>query len=199
MSAETNGDARKDALKSGVYYTTGEVAEKLRFTDRRIRQFCERGKFKAFKVGRGWLIPRTEVDQLSVKDLEAPKRPVNVTVVEQVRGPLQEKAYGMHERKDHSYLEDDRYEGHVFTTETIDGPNFWEGWEVPPGIRYSVKPDCMEAKALRVPIQRQIRQCLWCGVYMWTEPGAPPETPLELMESIHDRRTIKWTKSEGQA
>ncbi|MDA1129449.1 MAG: hypothetical protein O2913_12230 [Chloroflexi bacterium] len=137
---------------------------------------------------------------MSAKGLEPPAPTVQVTVMQQVRGPFQERAYAMHLKGDHSYLEDDQYEGHVFITETIDGPNFWEGWEVLPGARrYSVKPDSINAKAIRVPIQRQRRKCLWCKVFMWTEPGSTPETPLELEESIYGRPTIKWTQSEDPA
>jgi excisionase family DNA binding protein len=45
--------------------STAEAAEAMGVTEQRIRQLCAAAQFpNAFKVGRGWIIPRQDIEAL---------------------------------------------------------------------------------------------------------------------------------------
>jgi len=46
-------------------FTVKEVSEFLRISRTTIWRWCNEGKLRAFKAGRGWRIPRSSLEQLT--------------------------------------------------------------------------------------------------------------------------------------
>ena len=192
MAGTERGELNPDG-----HYSTATVAKETGYSDSRIRQMCRAGLIKAIKVPGKWLIPESEVNRIRAGVKPLP--PADFSVVYQVReaSTHQQRAYAMHEQWDHSWLQDSRLEGHVFETETIDGPNFWDVWIVAPDLTYFDKPVDIESKAERLPIPRQTRRCPWCKVFMWRDMDFIPKTPLERVDHILGSTVTTWIQSEA--
>ncbi len=53
----------KGNITDNRYYTVKEAAQILRVHPRTVRRWLKEGKLKGKKIGRIWLIPKTEIDE----------------------------------------------------------------------------------------------------------------------------------------
>ncbi len=61
-------------ISKKTYFTTTEASELLGLDRRTVSQYCKRGILDAVKVGRDWLLPKSEVDRYK-KERHRPGNP----------------------------------------------------------------------------------------------------------------------------
>jgi excisionase family DNA binding protein len=50
------------------YLTSAEAAEVLRYTIQHVRRLIVQGRLEGFKIGRDWVVLRSSVDTMAVRD-----------------------------------------------------------------------------------------------------------------------------------
>ena len=78
--------------KSKLFYTTKEASEILKVSSVTIFKRIKRGKINAEKIGRNYLIPRSELSQFGIKSEESkssiPEIPETLTLAKEISGEL---------------------------------------------------------------------------------------------------------------